>query len=318
MRRFIIFLIVTFWLLSTVSAMAMMKTRTLKKEPALVLAAFGTTTKAQVTFDYFEELLRKELPEKYKNLRIEWAFTSEIVRERANRKFQKAGIKKRYRSLAQVVSDLEDEGYRKVFVQPLHIFPGIEYESVKKMVRGLEEAFEDFGLEIKVGYPLLLHWEWMAEVLDVIEAEFLKTEEGCNVLVAHGTGETSEAANITYLGLDRMVSQRWSNVFVGSVEGILTREEALQKAKACPVKRIRFVPFMFVAGDHIMNDIMGQEPDEEGNLSWALEMKRAGFQVEAPTVTYKGKTYYKGLGFYPEVDRVFIRNIIRGLKELAR
>ncbi|RME63032.1 MAG: hypothetical protein D6778_10200, partial [Nitrospirae bacterium] len=128
MRRFIIFLIVTFWLLSTVSAMAMMKTRTLKKEPALVLAAFGTTTKAQVTFDYFEELLRKELPEKYKNLRIEWAFTSEIVRERANKKFQKAGIKKRYRSLAQVVSDLEDEGYRKIFVQPLHIFPGIEYE----------------------------------------------------------------------------------------------------------------------------------------------------------------------------------------------
>ncbi|RME63160.1 MAG: hypothetical protein D6778_10015, partial [Nitrospirae bacterium] len=155
-------------------------------------------------------------------------------------------------------------------------------------------------------------------VLDAIKAEFLKAEEGCNVLVAHGTGETSDGANITYLGLDRMVSQRWSNVFVGSVEGILTREEALQKAKACPVKRIRFVPFMFVAGDHIMNDIMGQEPDEEGNLSWALEMKRAGFQVEAPTVTYKGKTYYKGLGFYPEVDRVFIRNIIRGLKELAR
>ncbi len=296
---------------------AMMKTRTLKKDPAIVIAAFGTTTKAMVTFDYFEEQLRKDLPDKYKKLRIEWAFTSEIVRERANKKFRKAGINKRFRSLAQVVSDLEDEGYRKIVVQPLHIFPGIEYESVLKMVKGLVEAFQDFDLRIKVGTPLLTHWEDLEETVVALKEELLPPSEGCNILVAHGTGETENGANITYLGLERIVNVYYPNVFIGTVEGIQSRTEALKRARQCNPKRIRFVPFMFVAGDHIMNDIMGQEPDD-GELSWALEMQKAGFKVDTPTVTYKGKLYYKGLGFYPELDKIFVKSIVRKLKEFER
>ncbi len=305
-------------LLFVSSSMAMLKTRTLKKEPAIVIAAFGTTTKAMVTFDYFEELLRKELPDKYKKLRIEWAFTSEIVRERANKKFKKAGINKRFRSLAQVVSDLEDEGYRKIVVQPLHIFPGIEYESVLKMVRGLVDAFEDFDLRIKVGTPLLTHWEDLEETVVALKSVLLPPSEGCNILVAHGTGETENGANITYLGLERIVNVYYPNVLIGTVEGIQSRTEALNRAMQCKPKRIRFVPFMFVAGDHIMNDIMGQEPGDDGELSWALELQKAGFKVDTPTVTYKGKVYYKGLGFYPEIDRIFIKSIVRKLKEFER
>lgn len=297
---------------------AMMKTRTLKKEPAIVLAAFGTTTKAMVTFDYFEEQLRKELPDKYKNLRIEWAFTSEIVRERANKKFKNQGINKRFRSLAQVISDLEDEGYRKIVVQPLHIFPGIEYESVLRMVNGLVEAFRDYDLQIKVGSPLLAHWESLEKVVNVMKETLLPPEKGCNVLVGHGTGETHVGSNITYLGLERLLKTYYSNAFLGTVEGVPSRTEVLDEARKCNPKRIRFVPFMFVAGDHIMNDIMGQEPGDDGELSWALEMQRAGFKVEAPTVTYKGKVYYKGLGFYPEIDRIFVKSIVRKLKEFER
>ncbi len=315
---FILVLVGILFFVWTGNSNAMMKTRTLKKDPAIVLAAFGTTTKAMVTFDYFEELLRKELPDKYKNLRIEWAFTSEIVRERANKKFRKAGINKRFRSLAQVVSDLEDEGYRKIVVQPLHIFPGIEYESVLRMVNGLVEAFQDYDLQIKVGSPLLAHWESLEEVVNVMKDALLPTEDGCNVLVGHGTGETHVGSNITYLGLERLLKTYYSNAFLGTVEGVPSRTEVLDEARKCNPKKIRFVPFMFVAGDHIMNDIMGQEPGDDGELSWALEMQKAGFKVEAPTVKYKGKVYYKGLGFYPEIDRIFVKSIVRKLKEFER
>ncbi|MDH5297494.1 MAG: hypothetical protein OEV91_00560, partial [Desulfobulbaceae bacterium] len=78
-------------LLLAVAANGWAMTRTLKKEPAIVIVAFGTTTKAQVTYDFFEEQLRRELPEPFKRLKIVWAFTSEIVRERANAKFKKEG-----------------------------------------------------------------------------------------------------------------------------------------------------------------------------------------------------------------------------------
>ncbi len=299
----------------TGSAFSMLKTMTLKKEPAIVIAAFGTTTKAQATYDFFEEQLRRELPEKYRNYEVRWAFTSEIVRERANRKFREAGIKKRYRSLAQVVSNLEDEGYRKIVVQPLHIFPGIEYEHVVEMSEALTEVFKDFNLRIEVGEPLLQYWWDMRTVAEALKRDLLPSGKGCNVLAAHGTGETAVGSNSTYLGLARLLSVEFDNTFLGSVEGITSKEEALASAKACKVKRIKFIPFMYVAGDHIMNDIMGAEPDEEGELSWSLEMKRQGFATGATTVGYKGRQYYKGLGFYPEVNSIFIKSIVRMLEK---
>ncbi|VAX29932.1 Sirohydrochlorin cobaltochelatase CbiK @ Sirohydrochlorin ferrochelatase activity of CbiK [hydrothermal vent metagenome] len=299
----------------TGNVFAMLKTMTLKKDPAIVIAAFGTTTRAQATYDFFDEQLKKELPAKYRNYEIRWAFTSEIVRERANKKFEKAGIKKRYLSLAQVVSNLEDEGYRKIVVQPLHIFPGIEYESVLGMVEGLREVFKDFNLRIKTGEPLLQYWWDLEEVAEILKPDLLKSGEGCNVLASHGTGETAVGSNITYLGLERVLSLKYDNTFLGSVEGITSRESALAKAKACKSKTVKFIPFMYVAGDHVMNDIMGSEPEDDGELSWSLEMKKAGFRTEATTINYKGKEYFKGLGFYPEVNRIYIKGIVRLLKK---
>ncbi len=297
------------------NALAMLKTMTLKKEPAIVIAAFGTTTDAHVTYDFFEEQLRKELPAEYRGYEIRWAITSEIVRERGNKKFKEAGIEKRYRSLAQVISNLEDEGYRKIVVQPLHIFPGIEYESVLRMVEGMRKAFEDFNLRIEVGEPLLQYWWDMERVAEALKADLLGSGEGCNVLASHGTGETAVGSNITYLGLERVLEHKFDNTFLGSVEGITSRDEALSKARACRVKTVKFIPFMYVAGDHVMNDIMGAEPGDDGELSWALEMKREGFRTEVSRATYKGREYYKGLGFYPEVNRIFIEGIVRLLKK---
>ncbi|MBF0472587.1 MAG: hypothetical protein HQK93_02485, partial [Nitrospirae bacterium] len=40
-------------------------TRTLKTDPAIVIVAFGTTTKASSTYDFFDKQLKKELPDKY-------------------------------------------------------------------------------------------------------------------------------------------------------------------------------------------------------------------------------------------------------------
>ncbi len=320
MRR-IISVVWAFLLLAAVwpswhQAMAMLKRRTIKTEPAIVLTAFGTTTRAAATYRFFEQELRKHLPARYRGLRIEWAFTSEIVRERANRKLAAAGKLTRFRSLEQVIADLEDQGYRKFAIQPLHIFPGIEYESLLRQVEGMRAAFSDFHVELAVGTPLFQYWEDMEKALDAISSDFLPPEQGCNVLVAHGTEETANPANITYIGLDRMVRHHFPNAVVGSVEGILTRDQALGFAKNCPKKRVRFIPLMFVAGDHIMNDIMGSEPSEDGELSWALEMRRAGFQVDTPSVGFQGESYYKGLGFSPEIDEIFFKSIVRSLKRL--
>ncbi|TYO99272.1 sirohydrochlorin cobaltochelatase [Geothermobacter ehrlichii] len=294
----------------TTSAWSM--TRTLKREPAIVIVAFGTTTRAMVTYDAFEKQLRRELPAKYQKLKIEWAFTSEIVRERANKKFKAQGIDKRFLSLPQVLANLENDGYRKVAIQSLHIFPGQEFKDMERQI----DAFRQIGLRIEYGGTLLHEWPWVFETIDSLEPYFLPPDQGCNVLVAHGTPETFPGSNATYLGLDRYLSEKYDNVFVGGVDGILTREQALARARACKVKRVRLVPFMYVAGDHIMNDIMGTKPDDKGVPSWAMELEQAGIEVDSLTVEYEGKTYFRGLGFYEKINRNYIRQLQESLKRL--
>jgi len=288
-------------------------TRTIKKEPAIVIVAFGTTTRAQVTYDFFEQQLKEELPAQYRNVKIAWAFTSEIVRERANQKFKEAGSSKRYHSLAQTLANLEDEGYRKIALQSLHIFPGQEYEEMEKVI----EAFRSLGLRIEYGGVLLHEWPWVFETVDILSEHFLAPKEGCNVLVAHGTPETFPGSNSTYLGLDRYLSRKYDNVFIGGVDGVLTREQALEQAKKYPVKRVRFIPFMYVAGDHIMNDIMGKEPDDEGTPSWAMELAAAGLEVDTVETDYRGERYFKGLGFYRRINHMLIEQLLESLKRLA-
>lgn len=289
-------------------------TRTLQKEPAIVIVAFGTTTRARATFAFFEEQLREELPPEYRHHKIVWAFTSEIVRERANKKFAEAGNPTRYRSLAQVLADLEDEGYRKIALQSLHIFPGQEYEDMQRVIA----AFRTLGLRIEHGGALLHKWEWAFEAIDVLAPEFLPPEQGCNVLVSHGSPLTFPGANAAYLGLDRYLRGKYANVIIGGVEGVLTRGEALAAAKAYPVKRVRLIPFMYVAGDHIMNDIMGREADDEGVPSWAMELEQAGLAVDTVHTDYQGQRYFKGLGFYGSINHMFIEQLLDSLKRLQQ
>lgn len=283
---------------------AQLMTRTLKNRPAIVVAAFGTSTRAQVTYDVFQ----KQLEEVFPDHEIRWAFTSEVIRERVNRRWAEQGKPDRLSSLQQALGDLEAAGYTKVVVQPLHIFPGEEYAEVL----GIVEHFP--GLRIATGETLLERWETLYEVVHLISADFLGPEEGCNVLVAHGTPTTQLGSNITYLGLERHLQKKYPNTFLGAVDGIITRDDALGPAAACAPKRVRFVPFMYVAGDHIMNDIMGEEDAQEP--SWNIELKRAGITTEATTVQHEGETYYKGLGFFPGVNEVYIREIERALDRL--
>ncbi len=278
-----------------------MKHPPLQERPAIVLAAFGTSTRAQVTFDFFEKQVRQALP----GYEIRWAFTSDIIRAKMNKIYARKGLSKRLLSLQEVLAGLYADGYRKVVVQPLHIFPGIEYKEVLR-------TCENFpGLRIVVGEPLFLRWENVHEVLEILAKEFLPPEEGINVLSAHGTEVTSDGANVTYLGLNWLLENHFPNVILATVEGIPDAESALKKAKAYPGKKVRFIPLMFVAGDHVMNDIFGKED------SWRAEIEKAGKVADCVTAQLNGEPYYKGLGLYPEIDALFIRGIKRMLKILA-
>jgi sirohydrochlorin cobaltochelatase len=146
--------------------------------------------------------------------------------------------------------------------------------------------------------------------MKILSKDFLPAAEGCNVIVAHGSPRTAVGSNSTYLGLDRYLSRHFRNVFLGCVEGILTREDGLEPAKAFPGQRVRFLPLMFVGGDHVMGDIMG-----DGD-SWRREIEKTGKTVDIPEIQVAGETQYRGLGLIPDVNAIFIREIRRALGRL--
>lgn len=284
---------------------AQLLTRSLKDRPAIVLTAFGTSTRAKATYDYLETEVRKAYPES----EVRWAFTSELIRERVNGRNAKEGKPERLKSLQQTLADLEAEGYVKAAVQPIHIFPGEEYEEVLSIVKNFP------GLKIETGEALFQRWEVLFKIVKALSKDFLPPEEGCNVLIAHGTPQTNQGSNIAYLGLDRHLRLRYPNVWLGGVDGVSDREDALGAAAKWTVKKVRFITFMYVGGDHIMNDVMG-ENEKESKGSWKAELESKGFTVEALTFDFNGQKYYKGLGFMEETVKVFVDEIARSLGRL--
>ncbi|MDZ7664134.1 MAG: sirohydrochlorin cobaltochelatase [Desulfotignum sp.] len=105
----------------------------LKEKPAIVVAAFGSTTSARAALDIFKDHLARQFSE----YEIFWAYTSEIIG-------RKTGLPSLHQTLAQV----EAAGFRKAVVQPLHVFPGTEY-------RQMEETCAYFpGLRVFMGETL--------------------------------------------------------------------------------------------------------------------------------------------------------------------
>jgi sirohydrochlorin cobaltochelatase len=266
----------------------------LKERPAIVLAAFGSTRRGRSVYDLLESNVR----DKFNNYDVSWAYTSSIIRQKTG----KPGI-------LQVLSSLEERGYTKAVVQPLMIFPGTEYTILADTCRSFP------GLTVMTGESLLHRWEFVGPVLDIVSKDFISPEKGINLLVAHGTPLAGDSANIIYMGLAAMLSERYRNVFMCTVEGIPDSRGALNMImerfsdarsrnttlKAC------IIPFMYVAGLHVEEDLLGDQD------SYKTRLEEMGFNVECPYVHYNGEQFYKGLGFYEEIRKFFLQRIVRAL-----
>ncbi|MEN8198639.1 MAG: sirohydrochlorin cobaltochelatase [Thermodesulfobacteriota bacterium] len=271
-----------------------MRTPKLKDRPAIILSTFGTSSRAEPPLEIFQQAVEQQFPghEKF------WAYSSDII----CRKKKLPGLQE---SLAQV----EAAGFRKVVVQPLHIFPGTEYQH-------MAETCEYFpGLRVFLGETLFHRWEFVKETLGVLESEFLTAEEGLNILALHGTPLTADPVNSAYLGLERLVRDRYPNVLASSLEGVPDQQAMLSSIKRQKhrdsYKRVKIIPVMYIAGMHAEQDLMGETD------SWRAALEGMGFQVECGMADYDGSDYFKGLAYYPEVIASFMARLQRSL-DLAK
>ncbi len=271
-----------------------MRLPNLTEQPAIVVIAFGSSKRGKAAL----ELVEKKLAEDFPGHDVFWGYSSEIIRK-------KNGLNSPHQALAQA----EAAGYRKVVVQPLHVFAGTEYQQIA-------ETCEYFpGLRVFLSETLLHRWDFILETLEVMAKEFLRPEDGLNLLALHGTPLAADPVNIVYLGLDNLVRDLYPNVLTASVEGIPNFEavhrrikrERLQKSYS----RIKIIPMMYIAGLHVEDDLMGKED------SWRQDFEQLGLEVECPTISHEGSLYFKGLAFYPELVEMYMDRLKRTL-ELAK
>jgi sirohydrochlorin cobaltochelatase len=264
-------------------------------EPAIVIAAFGSTRSGRAVFNS----LHKRLARKYGEKRIHWAYTSKIIR----RKTGGAGLQK-------TLATIESAGYTQALVLPLQLFPGGGYLRIQERVQERLRCFP--GVQIVIGETLMHRWAYVKGVLAVVEQDFLRPDQGLNLVVLHGASVISDPANGICLGMAALVRDRYANVVAASLEGVPDQEAVLQKIARCGMadhyRRIRLVPLLYTAGMHVEDDLMGQ-----GN-SWKNRLQTMGFEVDCLTTDYEGETFYKSLASFTEIETFWLNRVERGLQ----
>ena len=237
----------------------------------IIVASFGTTYEStrKLCIESIEDIIR----ERYGDCLVLRAFTSKMV----------INILKKRDNIhvfnpEEAIREMRNQGIEDIYIQPLHIIPGHEYEKLTKY-------------NLKVGLPLLSLEEDYMKIVENIGISELGSNEAL-VFMGHGSNHEADEA---YEILENLYHKKgFTNVFIGTVGGSKTIEDIIKELKEKNIKKIKLKPFMLVAGDHAINDMASEDDD---SLKSILEKDR--FQVEI---------CLRGLGEYRIIQEIFLEH----------
>lgn len=251
---------------------------------ALLIVSFGTTypeTRHQ-TIEATENAFRAAFPD----ADVFRAFTSKIVVSRI-KKNEGIMIDSPQQALTKIVA----AGYDTLYVQSLHLIPGLEFHQVEAAVQQVASKFK----RVVCSRPLLNDFaDYQATVAFLKRIGSPLAADEAVLFMGHGTANSAFTA---YACLDHMLIG--SQHFMGAVESYPDIQFEINRLQAAGIKKVRLQPFMLVAGNHAHNDMASEAPD-----SWQSQLQRSGIEVDAQL---------KGMGEYPEIQQQFITHLKRQL-----
>ena len=245
---------------------------------ALIIATFGST---------HEDALRRDLDPVVEDLKqaaqgipTRVAFTSRMV---INRYEKQTGT--RYLNEVEAVDAFIDEGFKAedIFIQPLHVIEGLEYEKLAELKsRG-----------VRVGEALFHDEKDLLHFAEEVERRF----KAPTVFVGHGS---YRSADRYYDELNRIFEEKNLPHRVCTLEGSVDDGEPLAFMKERGYKSIQLAPLLLLAGDHAKNDIFGDED------SVKLRYEATGLSV-SPVAG--------GMGSWDFVRPMYVEKLRRHLEE---
>jgi len=231
---------------------------------ALLVVSFGTSYEEtrKKTIDKIEESLANH----FSDYQIHRAFTSQMI---INKLKKRDGV--HIHNPKEALNELIEQGFEEVLIQPTHIINGSEYEGLYTDI--LE--FKDKFAKIKLGKPLLTSTEDYKTVVHAMSQIFPKYQED-TILLLMGHG-SEHHANSAYPCLDYIFKEEgFKHVHIATVEGFPELDTIINKSELASIKKFTLIPLMIVAGDHIQNDLVGDDED-----SWKSILLSKGYQVDA-------------------------------------
>ncbi|ACD97353.1 sirohydrochlorin cobaltochelatase [Trichlorobacter lovleyi] len=228
---------------------------------ALALVFFGTTADAGLkVYDWIEA----QMAARYPQMMVRRAFTSQMV----IRRLKERGVT--VPNLPELFSDFKQQGVTQVAVLPFLIVPGQEYGKITAALAA------EPGLKTVCAAPLLTTDQDIEAVICALEPEIpvgIPTVIGC-----HGN-EQHDQFNHEIRQFAAVIEARHPQVMVATIEGDNPGTAPLARAREMAQRSgaVHFIPLMLVAGDHVMNDIMGDEED-----SWKAQVGAATSTCSGP------------------------------------
>lgn len=256
---------------------------------AILVVSFGTThdDTMKLTIGRIEDRIRKEFPD----YEIRRAFTAHII---INVLKKRDGI--HVDTPEEALEKLKNEGYDEVFMQPLHVIPGTEFDYIKLIAH--QHTHMGTFKKIRVGRPAL-YFKGIDEeapddyqiVIDAIKGTINKEDNF--IFMGHGT---MHFANACYSCLQNVLEDNgYDNVFIGNVEGYPTIDGVVDWVKKKNIEEVTLMPLMLVAGEHAKNDMASDDED-----SWKSILEELGVKVNI---------HLHGLGEIKEFQDIYINHL---------
>ncbi len=258
---------------------------------ALIVVSFGTThhDTRKRTIEAIEQQLAAAFPDRD----CFRAWTALMI---INKLKRRDGME--IATVEQVLARLAQEGYTDVLIQPTHVTPGVEFVRVQDAVRAWAGRFPRLAL----GRPLIYFQggesrgrEMPDDYLPVMAAYDAilppTSPEHAVVLFGHGT---AHPANAIYAALQARYDDRGLNVLVGTVDAYPELADVRRRLRQRQVRRVTLIPFMVVAGDHVKNDMAGDDAE-----SWKSLLTGDGYQVDV---------ILRGLGEIASFRDIFVQH----------
>jgi sirohydrochlorin cobaltochelatase len=171
---------------------------------------------------------------------------------------------------------------REVWIQPVFLLPGFEYERLCREARFYPSS-------VAIGQPLLHSPAAMEALGNLLAREYAA---GAAVCVGHGS---RHSAGKVYGELAAFWREQGRNIFLGLLEGEPDFETMAESIRQKGVRQLALVPLMMTAGKHVRQEILGS-----GRESWRRRLEALGLEINCVR---------RGLCDYPAVRQMILASL---------